>query len=284
MDAIRNGNFTSSEIVALAVCGDRLMTEQELADRPKKGVGSRTTTIQDKNILGESATTYIIECNMERRLRRSLCDEVHSNPTDWGKLLEPLVHAKLSTDYTYFSDVTKVHPEILYWMGTADFKNNRADAIVDSKCPWTLKSFCQLVDPWLEGKRGDDYWNAIRFGWVDNKGLARKKHDQAEKYYWQLVSNSCIYGTKNAELIVFMPLKSELDTVREMANNYGAGHPLFRFWSKPDEEIPHLPEDSEYSNLNVFSFEVPFMDKQFLRGRIELAGKELIEVKTLETV
>ena len=57
----RVGNFNSSEIVAL------------------------TTQNKSKNGFGKPALTFIEECNFERRLDRSITDEVTARPLSWGK-------------------------------------------------------------------------------------------------------------------------------------------------------------------------------------------------------
>ena len=285
MSPSRNGNFTSSEIVALLSMGERKMTEAELAARPKTGTGSRTTLVDDPESLGEAALTYIDECNMERRLGRCLTNEITAYPTTWGNLCEGYVHDILGTDYKLMSDQTLDHPTIPYWKGSPDFLrfiDTMADAVGDAKCPMTLKSFCQLVDPYyLGGLTGMDYINAIRFGWKDKDGVFHKKHDQGEKYYWQLVSGSCLTDVKYAELIVFAPYRTELSKIKAMAE----GNPDY-YWAfyADDSKLPYLPEGGLYKNLNVFRFEVPFLDKQLLHRRVELAGKKLIPCEQLVTV
>ncbi len=61
---VRVGNFTSSEIVALVSKG------------------------KEKGSFGKPALTYIEECNMERRLLRSVTDDVSARPLSWGLLVE----------------------------------------------------------------------------------------------------------------------------------------------------------------------------------------------------
>ena len=120
----RVGNFTSSEIVALMS-----------SDKSGKGFGA-------------PALTYISETNMERLLGRSLTDEVSSRPMSWGTLLEERVFDLLGLNYTYSSKVTDVHPEISYWAGSKDGTNEEGEkAVIDIKCPITLKSFVGLVLP-----------------------------------------------------------------------------------------------------------------------------------------
>ena len=276
-NALRNGNFNSSEIVALTSLGERAMTPEELEARPKKGAGSRTTINEDENGFGDAAETFIIACNMERRLGRAITDEIEARSTTWGTLLETYVHELLGMNYEYFSNETRVHPELPYWVGTGDFLNHaEPKAIADSKCPSTLTSFCQLVDPWYEGKRGADYWDALVNGWTDKQGLFHKPHKDGKKFFFQLVSNACIYGVDFMELVVFMPYQSELDDIRTLANSKGIDSPFFWIWSKSDDQLPHLIDCGYYKNLNVFRFEVPQVKKDFLRKRVELAGKKLI--------
>lgn len=238
-NAIRNGNCTSSEIVAL-LSNDRSGKDP-----------------------GKPFYTYIEECNMERRLKRSLCDEINAHSTLWGQLVEECVFNKLDTSYSLVSKETLVHPEILYWCGSPDvrkFVDGNCDTVGDIKCPKTLKSFCQLVDGW--NKDGID-------------GI-RDNHKDGEKYYWQLVSNACITGAKYAELIVYAPYKHELDIIRKACEGDAKYYWLF---GSQDDELPYLIEGEHYNNLNIFRFEVPFLDKQRLTDRVRLAGEYLIKPK-----
>lgn len=233
----RVGNFTSSEIVAL------------------------TKLAKDGKSFGAPAMTYISECNMERRLGRSITDEVNARPLIWGKLLESLVFDLLGLEYVLVSQETCVHPTIEYWSGSPDGVKD-FDTVIDIKCPLTLKSFCQLVDPLYQGLNGLDAMDAIR----DN-------HKDGEKYYWQLVSNSIIKNVPYAELIVYMPYHSELSAIRSAAEgNKGA----YWIWGASDDELPNLIEGGYYRNLNVIRFEVPQADKDFLTERVLAAGRLLL--------
>ena len=93
----RVGNFNSSEIVAL--------TKQNKA---KTGFGVPTMT-------------FIEECNFERRLGRSITDEVTARPLSWGKLCETYVQGMLlGEEYIHSSQETDTHPTIPYWVGSCD--------------------------------------------------------------------------------------------------------------------------------------------------------------------
>lgn len=249
MSPNRNGNFTSSEIVAL------------------------TTNGRSKDSFGEPFYTYVEECNLERRLGRPLEKEVNDKAVLWGKLVESVPFEMLSIEYKYCSEETLSHPTIECWKGSPDLeKFDAGKTVADIKCPVTLKSFCQLVQPLYDGLEGIELINAIRFGYKDKNGLQHKKHPQGEKYYWQLVSNAILTKAKYAELIVFCPYKSQLDQIRSMAE----GNPKYYWlWSSGDDELPYLIENGFYKNLNIIRFEVPAEDKVFLHERV-LAGQKLL--------
>jgi hypothetical protein len=242
-NAIRNGNFTSSEIVALV-------------SNDKSG-----------QMPGAPYHTYIKECNMERKLGRSLTGDVDAKPLSWGRLNEKRVHELLGTAYEYCSSKTLSHPTVECWKGSPDHifhhpEEGHYDAVCDVKCPHTLKSFCELVDAGLSG------------------GIeAIRKTKYGEKYYWQLVSNACITGHKYAELIVYAPYQPELSAIKQLAD----GDPRY-YWIQfaNDDELPFLIEGGHYKNLNIFRFQVPSKDKMFLHSRVEMAAKELIEFSIVQ--
>lgn len=239
----RVGNFTSSEIY-------KLFAEPTAAAK-KQG-----------DIFGKGALTYIREKNMERRLKRSLDDEKRARPLLWGKMLESRVFDLLSVGYTVIGDVTDVHKEIPYWAGSKDCECESGNVVGDVKCPITLKSFCDLVQPLYDGFTGMDAMNAIR-----------DIHADGEKYYLQIVSNACISGAKFGELIVYMPYQSELEEIKfDVLDNPDYG------WVKwaLDGELPFLIDGGYYKNLNIIRFEIPDTEKDRIKDRVLEAGKLLI--------
>lgn len=229
-NTLRVGNFTSSEIVAL----------------------TKDT---------KAFNTYVLETNMERRLGRPLTDEVKARPLTWGKLLEPFGFSKKGFEYTLCSQDTICHPSIDYWTGSPDGLS--PDSVIDIKCPMTLKSFCQLVQPLYDGKTGEEAINDIR-----------KLHKDGEKYYWQLVSNTVLTGSLFAELVVYMPYESELPEIKSLAE----GNPdYYWIWAAMDDELPFLKDGGYYSNINTIRFLVPEKDKNFLKERVLKAGELLIQ-------
>lgn len=238
-NALRIGNFTSSEIVAL-------MSNDRSGKAP-----------------GAPFHTYINECNMERRLGRPVDkDETTSKEMSWGQLVERRAMALLGDEYQACSQITIVHPQIDCWAGSPDTRIPSLKLIGEIKCPFTLKSFCTLVD-------------AFEKGGIDE---VRERHKQGDKYYYQIVSNACLTGSTVGELIVYVPYLEELQIIREMAMSYDGGDQHRYKWIAfaLDEELPHLIKGGYYKNLYKFRFDIPFIDKQALHARVELASKYLV--------
>lgn len=228
---MRTGNFTSSEIGALMKAG------------------------KEKGSFGAAALTYIEEKNMERRLGRQLKEDTDSKPTDWGLCCEGYVFGLLGLEYSTISKTAIVHPDFDFWAGTPDsICYGQENTVVDIKCPFTLKSFCQLVDGWNDG---------------GITGL-RANHKDGDKFYWQLVSNACLTGCNYGELIVFCPYENELGAINK------AAYPWMVY-----NELPFLIEGGYYKNLNKFRFPIPEADKIALHNRVVEAGKMLVNQKLI---
>lgn len=238
----RVGNFTSSEIVAL------------------------TALATDRISFGKPAWTYIEECNMERRLGRSLNEEGSAKPLAWGTVGEKRVFDILPTKYRLTSNVTLINPLANCHVGSPDGDIKSEDVTAEIKCPMTLKSFCNLVDPIYNGLSGMEAMERIR-----------EKHKDGDKFYWQIVSNSILQGTKFGELIVYMPYRSELQSIRDLAGEIDDQNLYKYYWivNSNDDELPFLLEDGFYKNINTIRFEIPEKDKTFLMARIYMAGKLL---------
>jgi len=252
----RHGNITSSEIV-------------QLTKKDKAGSG-----------WGQAALTYIQECNMERRLQRSVTSEIDSKPCTYGNFVEPIVFERLlGTSYSYNSQETLVHPEIDYWVGSPDgFKFQAGKkTVVDTKCPYTLKSFCALVQPLYDGLEGMDAMNALRFGYTDKNGFKIPKHPDGDKYYHQILSNACIEDCDYGELIVYCPYESELPAVQKEA--FELSDPKYYFiYASPKEALPYIKDNGYYKNLNIIEFPIPQEDKDYLTEIVRKAGELLIKL------
>lgn len=223
-----------------------------------------------KGTIGKPFYTYIEECIMEKRIGLPLENENNSKSCVWGHLGERYVMSKpefLGIEYSQRPDEPLRHPKIDFWVGTPDF--TKENTVADLKCPWTRKSFCQLVQPLYDGLTGLDAMNKIR-----------DTHKDGDTYYYQLVSNAILTNAQFAELCVFMPYKHELDDLRQLAQQ-AEGSDLKRFYGlamSDDEELPYLIEGVYYKNFNRLRFEVPQSDKELLTQRVIEAGKLLNEV------
>lgn len=268
----RIGNFTSSEIYKLTSTSSRPMTDEELQAHKAANPKSRKTTITAWP--GTAAKTYISEKNMERRLGRPLSDEITARAFTWGKLCEGIAFGHLPFDYVLTSERSITHQEHVFWAGSPDGETE--DAVYDIKCPITLKSFCKLVDCLYPGANGEAGLSGI-----EAMQFLRDNHDDAEQYYWQLVSNSILTKKPFAELIIYMPYRSELDEIRNKAIDFD--HAQWIGYAD-DNELPYLIDGGYYKNINIIRFEVPQADKDLLTGYVEQAGAMLIQSVVDEAV
>ena len=233
----RVGKFTSSEIY-------RLMTEGKV-----------------KGTFGKPALSYIQEKKYERKLKRSLGSEAFSYPTSWGQLMEGYANSLfnlLSFEYEMASKDIINHPTIPSWSGSPDLYTS--NTVSDLKCPFTMKSFCELVEAC--------------------SSLETFKSEYPE-YYWQLVSNSILTNKEFIELIVFCPFKSEFldlsnyidDLVDEEKMKYEWVYNAI-LYNKVDK-LPYLMDDSDYINMNIFRFVPMDGDRELLVSKILIASELL---------
>jgi hypothetical protein len=240
MDAIRNGNFTSGEIFRLMKNG--------------KAKGSMSVDVQ----------TYIDECNRERRLRRSIDVESDARPLSWGRCCERLAFDALGLEYTLCSNKSIVHPEFDFWVGTPDGYCD--EAVIELKCPMTLTSFCQLVDPYIEN--GKVLHDALTIEAV------RENHKDGDKFFWQTVSNGILLNKKIGRLIVYVPFHDELEKIKTLAD----GNPdYYWIWSADNKKLPYLVREGDYQNINIIEFPILQRDVDALTTRVKECGEKLIK-------
>lgn len=240
----RVGNFSSSQIY-------RLMS---------KGRGNWSP----ENV-GAPFNSYVREKQWERRLGRPLNGPIQGRPAIWGSFVEKFVYDQQSGVVIVSKD-RWAHPEIEGWTGSPDYFRPMERIVGDIKCPWTLTSFCEMVDL-IEG------------------GVEEFKAKKPE-YYWQLVSNLILTGFDQCELTVFVPTLEQLMEIRELAeqaefhdNDHWAGE------LNPDKvafiplidhrELPFLPEDSQYNSTYTLRFTPPEEDIENLTKRVQMAVKQL---------
>lgn len=260
MNPIRCGSFTSSEIF-------KLLSLDKAGKNP-----------------GDPYYTYIAECNAERKLNRSIDNELDAKPLTWGTACEKYFFNKnMSTEYKHTSSEAVQHPTIPYWVGSPEGnKFDEGKTLYEMKSPMTLKSFCRLVLPIYEGLTGQQAMDAIRNDYIDETGFKHAKHKDGQKYFWQTVSNSILTNSKYGELIVCAPYKSELEGIRDVVRNWGGDAAGF-FWidRAQDDELPWLHDNGYYKNINTIRFEVSQADKDKLTEVVERAGQLLIPYQKL---
>jgi len=207
--------------------------------------------------LGKPALTYIEEKKFERKLGQLLDTETHSRPTSWGNLCEEYVFQQLGMEYRMQSQKTNQHPVYEYWKGSADcIKFGEHKVVVDIKCPFTRKSFCL-------------------FNEITTAEELRNNHPDGEAYYLQLVSNAIINDCTHAELVVFMPYKSELEPIRELCQQIGTVDDIHKyFWiaNSRDEDLPYLIDGGYYKHLHIIAFEIPESDMDALEQRVQMCS------------
>lgn len=208
--------------------------------------------------------TYIRKKNIERRLGRSLETETSTNTMSWGKFMEMRVHNLLGLEYKFSSTETDQHPTISYWCGSKDLIVP-GKKISEIKC-YQPENFAEYVDALM----------------TKNTEFIK---NEFPKEYWQMVSNAIINNVPNAEAIAYMPYRSELTEIRELASNYdGEDQWAFRFIAeKPDSWLSWLPDGGYYKNLNLFEFPVPEADIKALTDKVKEVGKQLIEWPNIES-
>lgn len=232
----RNGNFSSSEIWKLT----------------KSGRGK-------SEYFGAPAMTYIEEKRMERRLGRPLQKDHDARPTNWGTLCESIGFDNMPLEYQLVSKKRHVHPEIKCWVGIPDIESTLVAG--DIKCPWTLRSFCKLVDAMKDGE-----------SLKANNG----QYDYGEKYYWQIVSNAILTGKNKGALYVYCPYQEDLVKIREAAAGWDGKESMSFVNYCTDDDLPYLIRGNEYKDLNELIFDIPQSDIDFLTERVIEAEKLLL--------
>jgi hypothetical protein len=206
--------------------------------------------------------TYIGKKIRERKMKRSLDMGKYGASMAWGRFLEKRVNDNLPLNYQMLHKSTMVHPKFNYVAGSVDF-------LVPNIKVSELKCY--------EPDKFSAYVSALM-----TCDLEHIKKEFAQEY-WQCLSNSQIHKTPKMEFIAYMPYESEMEDIRELAEDpeylsaIGMMPWEVRFITeKPNSQLAVLPNDSEFKNLNVFEFDVPINDVIFLNKNIISAGKILL--------
>lgn len=207
---------------------------------------------------GEQFFSYIEEKKFERKLGRSLEAKVFDKALSWGTFCEKIAFDRIpGLTHTLCSTKTIVHPDITCWAGTPD--TSTSDSVGDIKCPWTLKSFCQLADCNNEN---------------DLRSIQKSSQKMGEKYFWQLISNAVLDDKQYCELIIYCPYFNDLTAIQDRAS---IADDEFQWIFRADiETLPYLHKEGEYKDLIIIRFDAdPYKDQ--LIERVKQAQKLLSE-------
>lgn len=125
---------------------------------------------------------------------------------------------------------------------------------------------------------------ALRNGYKNKSGLEVKKHTDAEKYFWQCVSNACLENLPKAELLIFCPYLSDLPELADFISNLDDVDLQIRAeWihsaiiNENYDALPWIPDGGFYKSLNAIVFDVPDADRIFLTYRVQQLSPLLIK-------
>jgi len=233
LSKLRNGNFSSSN-------------NYKLCSSLKNGTPSA------------AFFTYAKEKMFERKLGRSLEQSFFSQDAVWGSFLEPRVFENLPMNYQIIHKETFVHQNYNFLVGTPDFVIEGLK-VSELKC-FGLKNFASYVSALL----------------TEDPEYIKEEHP---KEYWQIISNATILEVDKGEAIVYMPFESEMAEIRGLAEDpdyYSSlglqGWQVRFIIEKSNKDLSVLPNDSSFKNLNIFEFEIPKQDKEFLIERAIMAN------------
>ena len=259
----RIGFFTSSQASRLTGFEKRKMRKSELENFKLENPKSRITTCEIDG-LSSKGHTYVEEVFLETLMGRSISTDVKTKPMKWGNLMEVVLFNLLGLGYKMTHKQTIKHHSKEFeniWSGTPDLIAEGIK-IGEIKCyepkKFALLSVCLL-------KRNVQFFK-----------------EQFPDEYWQCVSNAILCKLKVAEIIVYMPYRSELETIIEkiIETNFlemnGLNPQDYYFMSRDEiDSLPHLPDDSKMSNINSFEFDIPQADIDHLTNQMRTAKEEL---------
>lgn len=209
---------------------------------------------------------YIDEVADERAMGRVVDTEVNTQALKWGRLMEIILFNLLGMEYEMAHKKTILHHRYpTFWSGTPDLI--ATEKIGEIKCYYP-KKFSRLARC------------------LKKKSVEEFKENFKEEY-WQCISNAILCKVDKAEIIGYMPYKSELVEIIELITNSdflednGLNPNDYYFMTTQSiETLPYLPDDSKMSNINQFEFEIPKEDILFLTQRVvssDVAVKEILE-------
>lgn len=161
-EMLRVGRFTSSEIWQIMECGKRKMTPEEMAARPKKGKGSKTTTVPDPSQMSENGKKYIRQKVWERLTGKPKTSP-YAYALAYGKDLEPVAVEHYENLKGLKTDVVGFQPWTDYAGGSPD-RLIGEDGGLEIKCPVSDEQidYLMLTDVYdLKNNYPKIYWQVV---------------------------------------------------------------------------------------------------------------------------
>lgn len=208
------------------------------------------------NTFSVAGLKYIKQVRYEQKLGRAINKEHNARATSWGKFIEGRVFNLLPLGYQLVSNKRLFHPEYSFWSGAPDLK--KPLVVGDVKAPFSLETFCDKIEA------------------LQDIEVYKKEFPED---YWQHISNAILlekngHPVERFEAIIYVPYKSELAEIRDEAYWHDdEGFNVSFIDRASDEELPYLPDNGYYKNINIISFEIPKADKDLLTERVIEAGK-----------
>jgi hypothetical protein len=202
-DAIRLGRFTSSEIYKIMECGKRDMTPEELAARPKKGPGSKTTKVPDPSKMSQTGFSYIRKKVWETLAGRPLPGP-YAFPLVYGKETEPIA-------VEYFEEKYAIKTEPTGFQVFSDHAGGSPDRLIGTDDGLEIK--CPSSDEQIDYLMLTDHYDLKRC---------------YPAYYWQCVSLMLFTNRHTWNFCTFDP---------RMVNEKHKMTRIVIEWSKVEEDI-----------------------------------------------
>lgn len=156
---IRTGRFTSSEFHKLIQPGERLMTDEELKNRPKSGPGSKSKWTEDPSKLSTGGETYIYQ-KVAEVLTGQPKNEVFSYATAHGDEWEPVAAEFYEKKFGVKTEPISFVPFGDHFGGSPD--RLVGDELLEIKCPYDSANqvkYLELTDVFdLKRLHPDYYW------------------------------------------------------------------------------------------------------------------------------
>ena len=236
------------------------MTDKELDSYKKENPKGKKKNC-DKGF-SAAGLTYIKQIGQEKRLGKPLKKETNAKQTSWGTFTEKRAFDLIpDLSYLLVSKTRYSHQTIDNWTGMPDLIKTLTGG--DIKCPYDLETFCDKIDALADIEVFKELF---------------------PEDYWQNISNACLLESNGIEIkkivsVIYVPYTSELEDIREMANNFdGDQNPIAWINWAEDDQLPSIMEGRQDKNLNIFEFDVNREDMEYLESRVIEANK-LIEAK-----